>query len=178
MQVMKFISPGVVAAVLLWGCDRGRTYSASSVFTERAKLTEVTENSVRVLVSLEADSVGKPVIRATFTPTEPGLHLYSKDMPEEGVKGFGRPTRLQVIGDVIKPAGPVYSDVRPHELDVMDVKLPVYPEGPVTLRQPVEINSGGDLTAQIELSYMACRTGGECKIPVERKRVEFKLPKQ
>lgn len=178
MQLMKFISPAAVAAVLLCGCDRGRTYSAASVFNERTKLTEVTENFVKVSVSLEADSVGKPVIRATFTPTERGLHLYGKDMPEEGVKGFGRPTRLQVIGGVIKPAGPVFSDVSPHDLEVLDVKLPVYPEGPVTLRQPVEIRSGSDLTAQIEISYMACRTSGECKIPVERKRVELRLPKQ
>jgi hypothetical protein len=175
---MKFFSSAVVAAILLCGCDRGRTYSASTVFTERAKLTEVTQNSVKVSVSLEADSVGKPLIRATFTPTEPGLHLYGKDMSEEGVKGFGRPTRLQVIGDVIKPAGPVFSDVSPHDLEIRDVKLPIYPEGPVTLRQPVEISTGSDLTAQIEISYMACRTGGQCKMPVERKRVEFKLPKQ
>ena len=178
MQLTKFISPAIVATVLLCGCDRGRTYSASSVFTERAKLTELTENSVKVSVALEADSVGKPVIRATFTPTEQGLHLYSKDMPEEGVKGFGRPTRLQMIGNVIKPASPVFSDVTPHDLDVMDVKLPIYREGPVTFRQPVEISNASDLTAQIEISYMACRTGGECKLPVERKRVEFKLPKQ
>jgi hypothetical protein len=99
-------------------------------------------------------------------------------MPEDGVKGFGRPTRLQMIGHVIKPAGPLFSDVTPHDLDVMDVKLPIYPEGPVTFRQPVEISSGSDPTAQIEISYMACRTGGECKLPVERRRVEFKLPKQ
>jgi hypothetical protein len=174
---MKIISL-FVASFLLCGCDRGRIYSASAVFTERAKLTEVTENSVKVSVSLEADSVGKPVIRATFTPTEQGLHLYSKDMPEEGVKGFGRPTRLQVIGDVIKPAGPVFSDVSPHDMEVMDVKLPIYPEGPVTLRQPIEISTGSNLAAQIEISYMACRTGGECKMPVEKKRIELKLPKQ
>jgi hypothetical protein len=147
------------------------------VFTERTKLAEVTENFVKVAVSLEADSLGQPVIRATFTPTEQGLHLYGKDMPEEGVKGLGRPTRLDVIGDALKPAGPVFSDVSPHDLAVGDVKLPIYPEGPVTLRQPVEISSGGDLTAQIEISYMACRTGGECRIPVQRRRLELKLPK-
>jgi hypothetical protein len=177
MQLKQIILP-VVAATLLCGCDRGRTYSASAVFTERAKLAEVTENSVKVSVSLEADSAGQPVIRATFTPTEQGLHLYGKDMPEDGVKGFGRPTRLQVIGDVIKPDGPVFSDVTTHDLEALDVKLPVYPEGPVSLRQPVEIRTGSDFTAQIEISYMACRTGGECKMPVERKRLELKLPKQ
>jgi len=165
-------------AALVCGCERGRTYSASAVFTERAKLTEATENFVRVSVSLEADSDGRPVVRATFTPTEKGLHLYGKDLPEEGVKGFGRPTRLEVTGDVMKPAGPVFADVSPQDSEVADVKLPVYAEGPVTLRQPVTISSGDNLTAELLVSYMACRTGGECKAPVERKRLELKLPKQ
>jgi hypothetical protein len=178
MRLIKFLSP-FIATVLFCSCNRARTNPNSSVFTERAKLTEVTQNSVKVSVSLEADSVGKPVIRATFTPTEPGFHLYSKDMPEDGVKGFGRPTRLQVLGGVIKQAGPVFSDVSPHDLEVMDVKIPIYPEGPVTLRQPIEITTGrDDLAAQIEISYMACKTGGECKMPVERKRIELKLPNQ
>jgi hypothetical protein len=94
-------------------------------------------------------------------------------MPEDGVDGYGKPTRLDVTGGVIKPAGPIFSDASPHDSG----GLPIYPEGPVTLRQPIEIIGGSDLTAQIEISYMACRTGGECKNPVERKRVEIKLPK-
>jgi hypothetical protein len=173
MQLKKIILPTALVAALLCGCDRGRRYSASAVFTERAKLTEVTENFVKVAVSLEADSTGQPVIRATFTPMQDGLHLYGKDMPAEGVNGLGRPTRLDVVGGAIKPAGPVFSDLSPHDLE----GLPIYPEGPVTLRQPIEIMGGSNLTAQIELTYMACRTGGECKIPVEKKRLELTLPK-
>jgi len=175
--MQNIVLPTVLIAALLCGCDRGRRYPGSAVFTERALLTEVTENSVKVAVSLEADSVGQPVIRATFTPTEEGFHLYGKDMPEEGVQGDGRPTRLDVIGGAIKPVGPVFSDVAPHDLDTGGVKLPVYPEGPVTLRQPIEINTAAGLTAQIEITYMACRTGGVCKFPVQRKRLELKLPK-
>jgi len=173
MSLKNIILPAMLTCALLCGCDRGRKYSASAVFTERAKLAEVTENFVKVVLFLEADSAGQPVIRATFTPLQEGLHLYGKDMPAEGVNGLGRPTRLDLLGGAIKPAGPVFSDLSPHELD----GLPIYPEGPVTLRQPVELIAGSDFTAQIELTYMACRTGGECKIPVERKRVEFKLPK-
>jgi len=177
MQMKNIILPTIVVVTLLCGCERGRQYSASAVFNERAKLAEVTENFVGVAVSLEADSAGQPVIRATFTPTEQGLHLYSKDMPEDGVKGYGRPTRLDLVGGAVKSAGPVFCDVSPHVLNLSGVKLPIYPEGPVTLRQPVEISGGGDLSAQIEISYMACRTSGECKFPVQRKRVELKLPK-
>ena len=177
MQMKNIILPTIVVVTLLCGCERGRQYSASAVFNERAKLAEVTENFVRVAVSLEADSAGQPVIRATFTPTEQGLHLYCKDMPEDGVKGYGRPTRLDLVGGAVKSAGPVFCDVSPHVLNLSGVKLPIYPEGPVTLRQPVEISSGSNLTVQIEITYMACRTGGECKIPVERKRMEVVLPK-
>src|ERR1051325_1591249 len=108
MELKNIILPSVLIAGLFCGCDRGRRYPASAVFTERAKLTEVDENFVQVAVSLETDSGGQPVIRATFTPTEQGLHLYGKDMPEQGVQGFGRPTRLDVIGGAIKPAGPVF----------------------------------------------------------------------
>src|SRR4051812_38074881 len=116
MQLKTIILPTVLIAALLCGCDRGRKYPVSAVFTERAKLAEVTQNFVKVAVSLEADSAGQPVIRATFTPTEQGLHLYSKDMPEEGVNGLGRPTRLDVIAGAIKPAGPVFSDLSPHDV--------------------------------------------------------------
>jgi hypothetical protein len=167
----------ILTAACVSGCDRSRTYAPSSVFTERARLTEITENSVKVGIALEADSAGHPVLRATFTPTQDGLHLYGKDMPEKGVQGYGVPTRLDLVSGALKAAGPVFSDVRAHDLEVADVRLPIYPEGPVTLRLPVEISSDSDLTAQVEISYMACRTGGECKFPVQRKRLELKLPK-
>src|SRR5262245_1704273 len=73
----------IFVGIGLCGCERGRTYSSADRFTLRTNLVELTENSVRVEVALESDAQGLPVIRATFTPTEPGLHLYGKDMPEE-----------------------------------------------------------------------------------------------
>jgi hypothetical protein len=167
----------VLAAACASSCDRGRTYAPSSVFTEHARLTEITENSVKVGIALEVESAGHPVLRATFTPTQDGLHLYGKDMPEKGVQGYGVPTRLDLVSGALKAAGPVFCDVRTHDLVVSDIRLPIYPEGSVTLRLPVEITSGSDPTAQVEISYMACRTGGECKFPVQRKRLELKLPK-
>jgi hypothetical protein len=167
----------IFGSIVLCGCERGRTYSSADRFTLRTNLVELTENSVRVAVALESDAQGLPVVRATFTPTEPGLHLYGKDMPEEGIDGFGVPTRLDILGGSLKPAGPVFADVSPHHLKVSDVKLPIYPEGPVTLRQPVEITGTQETSAELAFSYMACKTGGECKFPVQRKKVLVTIPK-
>jgi len=176
MSRASIIAIAIAALVALSGCERGRTYSSSDAFTLRTNLAELTENSVRVVLAMESDARGLPVIRATFTPTEKGLHLYGKDMPEEGINGFGIPTRLDLVTGAITPAGPVFSDVKPQDLRVADVKLPIYPEGPVTLRQPVEITTTGDMSAEFALSYMACRTDGECKFPVQRKKVAVTIP--
>jgi len=167
----------IFGSLALCGCEHGRTYSSAERFTLRTNLVELTENSVRVAVALESDSRGRPLIRATFTPTETGLHLYGKDMPEEGIDGFGVPTRLDVLGGSIKPAGPVFADVTPHVSKASAVKLPIYPEGPVTLRQPVEMKGTQETSAELAISYMACRTGGECKFPVQRKKVLVTIPK-
>jgi hypothetical protein len=166
-----------LAAALLTGCGSGQTYPASTVFTPRGLLAEFTENSVKVAISLESDPQGQSVIRATFTPTDSGFHLYSKDMSEDGIDGMGQPTRLDVVSGALTPIGPVFADVRPYRVRLRGVKFPIYPEGPVTLRQPVRIASrAGESTAEIELSYMACETGGECRPPVHRKKTEIKIP--
>ena len=167
----------IFLSLVLCGCERGRIYSSADRFTLLTNLVELTEHSVRVAVALESDAQGRSVIRATFTPTEPGLHLYGKDMPEEGVDGFGVPTRLDILGGSVKPAGPVFADVSPHDLRVADVKLPIYPEGPVTLRQPIEMTGTQETSAEIAVSYMACKTGGECKFPVQRKKVVISIPR-
>ena len=167
----------VFAIAVFSGCERGRTYSSSDSFTLQTNLAELTENSVRVALALESDTQGLPLLRATFTPLEKGLHLYGKDMPEEGVNGFGVPTRLDLISGPVKPTGPVFCDVRPQDLRVSGVTLPIYSEGPVILRQPIEIIGTGAISAEVALSYMACRTGGECKFPVQRKKVTLTIRK-
>src|SRR5438034_780171 len=97
MSRASIIAIAIAALVALSGCERGRTYSSSDAFTLRTNLAELTENSVRVVLAMESDARGLPVIRATFTPTEKGLHLYGKDMPEEG--GGYNPPRLRTANN-------------------------------------------------------------------------------
>ncbi len=168
--------------VLIAGCrPPDRTYSSSSTFTPGSTVAELTEAGVRVVVSLESDDQHRPVLRATFTPLESGFHLYGKDLPLTGVQGVGRPTRLDLPKQSsIRAVGPAFTDVTPQDLqfDAIGAALPVYPEGPVTIRLPVELSPAqGDFTAQLALSYMACQTNGQCRFPVSNKVVDVHIPK-
>lgn len=157
-----------------------RTYAQGSVFTPVAQLAEFTENSVRVTLSLESDQQRHPILRATFAPTEAGLHLYGKDLPEAGIQGIGVPTRLDVPPQSsITPAGSVFTDASPHDerFDALGITLQIYPEGPVTLRQPIQVSStDGAVSAQVFFSYMACQSNGSCRLPVRRRAVEVHFP--
>src|SRR5262245_52900049 len=109
-------------ALILVGCTRNTSNGVlvSGPFTERAQLAEFVENGVGVKVALETGPDQKPFLRATFTPTEAGFHLYSKDLPTGGINGIGVPTRFAVApGEAISSVGKPFSDVEPKELRVM-----------------------------------------------------------
>ena len=56
------------------------------------------------------------VIRARFTPDDPGFHLYSSELPREGVSGLGRPTLVEVDDDeVFSVDGPLVCDQEAHD---------------------------------------------------------------
>src|SRR5687767_9909654 len=79
--------------------------------TLRTDATEFSSNGVRVVFSIESDAQGKPLIRATFTPTN-GFHLYSKDLDPTKSRGIGLATRLELLPHpAIRVAGPVFADV-------------------------------------------------------------------
>ena len=128
-----------------------------------------TENgvSVDVEVSLDADGVG--LVEATYTP-EPGWHLYSVDLADDGVDGIGRPTRLDVVG--ASAPEPLAVSVEPYLLrvDALDITVPVYPDGPVTLTMAV---ADADGPLEVAVSYMACSDDGGCKIPVLERGIDL-----
>jgi Disulphide bond corrector protein DsbC len=158
-----------------------RTYPSGTKFTERAKLAEFTKNGVRVAFTLEADSRSQTLLRATFTPTEAGFHLYSKDLDPKSVGGIGVATRLELMpNSSIKVGGKVFADVAPraHKAEGLKFAVPIYPDGPVTLRLPVDfVGTATNVSAQVAVSYMACKTDGVCLLPVERKIREVRIPR-
>lgn len=143
-----------------------------------AELAAFQQNGVRVAVRLEQDSHRQLWIAAAFRPLQADVHLYGASLPEKGLDGLGRPTRLTVVpSEAWKASGPAISD-RPEEalsFDWLKTALPVYPPGPVTLRVPVAVmTTPASQDAAVRVAYMGCSDTG-CLPPVER-LVEVRLP--
>jgi hypothetical protein len=160
---------------LLTACEAQSTRS----FTRMLDLASFTERDVQVEIALEIDQQGRPILAGTFTPTEPRGHLYSKDLPPHGIDGAGRPTQLKILSG-LKAAGDVFAD-RPTtdlHLEGFDQAFPVYPDGPVTLRLPIELprSDGAPIHARLSITYMVCSSGGLCLPPVLDKSIEVTVP--
>ena len=148
-----------ILALSVTGCrPAGRTYSPNTSFALGQKFAEFTESGVQVVISLESDPQNYKLLRATFTPLETGFHLYGKDLPPTGIQGVGRPTRLDIPKQsALRVAGESFADEIPRDqpIDVLNVTLPIYPEGPVTLHVPVEISRAqGNTSAQLAVTYI------------------------
>jgi hypothetical protein len=150
-----------------------RSYASDTAFTERSRLTDFAKSGVRVGVFMDADSKGQPLLRATFTPTDRGFHVYSKDLNTKATGGLGMPTRFELLPHPsIKAAGPLFADAateRHHGLDI-------YPDGLVSLRLPIQfVGAETNIAAQVAITYMACKTDGVCLRPVERQILDVQI---
>jgi len=142
-----------------------------------APLTEFNQNGVTVRIVLEQDVHGGTALTATFTPDEEDAHLYSMDLPLEGVDGLGRPTRLALApGTSLQASGDLQTAAVAESIIVAPdlLPLPVYPAGPVVLRLPVQLPESTRLE-QVLVTYMACSPRG-CYRPVIEKAVDIQLP--
>jgi hypothetical protein len=171
----------VIACTILACKPAGQnaTYTTNAQFHQKARLGEITKNTVQVSVALEADEKENYFLKATFQPVDKGFHLYSKDMPEKGIDGIGRPTRFEIkAGTSIKVKGPTFTSDPTHDIKQLGTSFPVYEAGPVTLRLPVELPnaSGSDIPFTALFSFMACDDGGECRPPVDKLAKEFIIP--
>ena len=133
---------------------------------ERALATFV-ENGVRVSLHLDRDWRGGLWLAGEFSPVSPDVHLYAAELPLEGIQGLGRPTRLRVGDGSFRVLGPAVANrpVMPDRVEELDVTLPIYPVGPVTVRVPVALDPAGPRATPVYVSYMACGPNG-CLRPV------------
>ncbi|MFW5698508.1 MAG: cytochrome c biogenesis protein CcdA [Planctomycetota bacterium] len=113
------------------------------------------------------------MIAGTFAPKQDFVqewHLYSIDLPREGVAGAGRPTLLEVpAGQALQARGAASIDAEAYALEVAGVgTYPVYPAGPVQVRLPVTLpqGDGAPADARIRVVYQAC-SDASCRLPVE-----------
>ena len=162
----------LVAAILFWSI---RSSARANV------LWEAVENEVSVTVEVVRRPAGQLEMLAKFTPTREHFHLYSKDLPKNGVDGLGRPTLIEVVSPfgAIRPTGALTADQPTHDLHFESLGLifPVYPEGIVTLRLPFEF-TGTDGADSVELSvtYMTC-SDQVCLAPVIDRRFTVNIPR-
>jgi hypothetical protein len=156
-----------------------RTYAPGVTFTAGTRLAEFATNGVRVVVFMESDSEGQPLLRATFTPTDRGFHVYSKDLDVRTTGGVGLATRLELLPhSSVRGAGQLFADIAPqsHRIKELDASVDIYPDGPVTLRLPIQfVGAATTIAAQVAVSYMACKTDGVCRLPVERQILNVQI---
>jgi hypothetical protein len=137
------------------------------------------ENKVEVTISLTRDLSGQFILSATFTPELLSLHLYSKEIPRNGVEGLGRPTLLELAEDsVLKSNGELSENTVSSQSSSFDPEglLLLYPAGPVTLSLPVLLPEGNNwINDRVLVTYMAC-DGQGCRAPVQLKPIAIRIP--
>lgn len=144
---------------------------------ESIQLAAATENFVKVSIQLVNKGDGQLLLSATFTPLISDLHLYSKDIPKNGVDGLGRPTLLELAEDsLLLAAGNLIENI-PSQIPLFEPKeLLIYPTGPVTLSLPIHLPQGNQwIDDQVLVTYMACNAQG-CRAPVEEKAIPIQIP--
>ena len=139
-------------------------------------LASFVENGVAVSIQLNHDGDGGAILAATFTPPK-GFHLYSKDIPFDGLDGLGRPTVLELLSESqMKVVGPLSESAKAEVPDFEPRELLVYPAGPITLSLNVELPAGKNwFDDSLSVTYMAC-SETLCSPPVEGKVVSVRIP--
>lgn len=175
MPPFKYLFLLLICLITLISCS---PQPSSSVTV--SPLGGLTKNGVDVQLNLEQNQDGQTVIAATYRPLEPLFHVYSKDLPPTGIDGIGRPTRLEIVSGPLEAIGELQADVPPLQKQFagFDTPFPIYPDGPVTLRLPVNLHevTPTDNIAEFSVSYVACSSKGVCLLPVFSQSISVTLP--
>jgi hypothetical protein len=132
---------------------------------------EETFDASRVVVDVHLERNGDAeTVVAEFRPLDGGLHLYGSALPLNGIDGAGRPTRIDVTDASWQIVGPAQPSVVATDVTLAGFAdpFPIYPDGPVTLRQGIRrIGGADDGSIDIAVTFMACSSTGVCYAPVE-----------
>ena len=141
------------------------------------ELATATENKVEVTIRLERGNNNQFFISATFTPQDPSLHLYSKDIPKTGIDGLGRPTLLELSeNSPMQAASELTESAIPQPPITPPLELLTYPAGAVTLSYQILLPEGSNwINDEVIVTYMACDEQG-CRPPVQQKPIAIKIP--
>ncbi|MFD7078788.1 hypothetical protein [Streptomyces sp. NPDC059918] len=139
-----------------------------------APTTSFTEQGVTVTLTVSDWHASTGTLSAVFTPERKGFHLYSTDLPADGVEGVGRPTAMAVSG-AVRADGRLAASAQVRSITVPGVEapVPVYPDGPVTTTLPVRADGDGEAT--VLLGYASCSTQDGCTIPVSDHPVHLRV---
>ncbi|HET9223182.1 MAG TPA: protein-disulfide reductase DsbD domain-containing protein [Roseiflexaceae bacterium] len=181
IAVLLSIVIGIAARAWSVAHQARASYVPAPPFTSRQSLATLTENGVQVDLALEQDGNGTAVLAGTYTPLDAHVHVYSKDLPRNGINGAGRPTLLELpVQPQIQSIG-LLTASQPVILDrfaTLNTAFPVYPDGPVTLRLPIALAASGEpASITVQITYMACSSTGFCLPPVENKPLTLALPR-
>jgi hypothetical protein len=136
-----------------------------------ATVTRFDDAHVDVRLWIEGSGPDRTLV-AEFDPFDPTAHLYGMDLPDGGIDGAGRPTRLAVVGGDWRPVGAVTASAVSSEIQLAGFDRPfsIYPDGPVTLRQAIhEVRDGPhDDPVDVTVTFMSCSAKGTCFAPVDQ----------
>jgi hypothetical protein len=159
LTVHRALLAVVAVASLARGCAGAGASSPSAELSGR-----LDDSGVTVVAALTIGPDGTRRVQTTFTPQKTGYHLYSMDLPPGGVNGLGVPTTVTVGGSLRAAGSPTANvPVRNLRIEELDVDLPVYPDGPVTITVPVRRTGNG--RAEVVVTYGAC-SPSNCMAPV------------
>jgi hypothetical protein len=187
------IAAGV--AYLAFGDSGGGSGGDSGGLKGATRLAQFSDQGVTVVIGVKDRTATHATLVATLTPERPGFHLYSIDLPPDGIQGVGRPISLNVQGS-LSASGPLAAQTKATTLRLAgtDLTLPVYPDGPVTVDLPVTIGAQSGATghsgqsmpgahsmldaqsgATALVGYAACSESA-CLPPVSGHAVQLTLP--
>lgn len=168
-----------IIVLLIGGLYLMQTSRPQAEIDNRLTLVHFTDKGVAVLIEVKAYPSGQMELLGTFTPTRAHFHLYSKDLPRNGLNGFGRPTLMEVINsEGISFLGALEADQPTMDLyyEKLGISFPVYPEGLVILSLPFTLEKNDeDVTMELSVTYLAC-SDNRCLAPVVDKRLDIKIP--